>query len=89
MTTEKQPGNDAEAVRVMDRHTPIRMCVICRRRAPKTALTRFTAGPEGTDPVPDKKRGTPGRGMYLCDEPRCRAAFSRRCAKRKAKGQKL
>jgi predicted RNA-binding protein YlxR (DUF448 family) len=89
MTMEKQAKNDAAAVRDMSRHTPVRMCVICRRRAPKTALTRFTAGPEETDPVPDKKRGTPGRGMYLCDEPGCRTAFSRRCAKRKAKGQKL
>ena len=73
----------------MNRHTPIRMCVICRQRAPKAALTRYTADIAGTDPEPDLKRLAPGRGMYLCDEPRCRAAFSRRCAKRKVKGQKV
>lgn len=73
----------------MGKHIPIRMCVICRRRAPKAALTRFTAVSNPAGPVPDPKQQAPGRGMYICDEPRCREAFSRRSAKRKVKGQEV
>ena len=65
------------------------MCVICRQRLPKVALARFIAGFDGAGPVLDPKQQAPGRGVYLCDTPRCREAFSRRSAKRKAKGQEV
>jgi len=71
-------------------HIPFRMCVICRQRAPKYALTRFTvtAFHSGNAEIePDRKQQALGRGVYLCDAPPCREAFSRRRAKRKAKGQ--
>lgn len=74
------------------KHVPLRMCVICRRRAPKCALTRFTAAAfrSGMAAIePDRKQQAPGRGVYLCDAPECREAFSRRRVKRKAKGQEL
>jgi len=74
------------------KHIPFRMCVICRQRAPKYALTRFTAAAfhsGGAEIEPDRKQQAQGRGVYLCDAPRCREAFSRRRVKRKAKGQEL
>jgi len=72
------------------KHIPIRMCVICRQRVPKSALTRFTAASLVLEPpVPDTKQREQGRGLYLCNAPRCREAFSRKNAKRKAKGQEL
>ncbi len=71
------------------RHVPMRMCAICRKRAPKNTLTRFIQTSEKADPVPDQKQKAPGRGVYVCDEARCREAFSRRSAKRKAKGQEV
>ena len=70
-------------------HTPERMCVICGKRAPKAALLGFAKALDGAEPGPDHKQTAPGRGMYVCEETRCREAFSRRSAKRKAKGQEL
>ncbi|MDR2488616.1 MAG: YlxR family protein [Desulfovibrio sp.] len=67
----------------------MRMCTICRQRAPKKALTRFTRAPEGMLPLPDLKQKAPGRGMYLCGQPQCREAFSRRWTQRKTKGQEI
>ena len=71
------------------KHIPMRMCAICRTRAPKAALKRFTHVSEGADPVPDQKQIAPGRGVYVCNEQRCQEAFSRRRVKRKAKGQEV
>jgi predicted RNA-binding protein YlxR (DUF448 family) len=68
------------------------MCVICRQRAPKYALTRFTAAAfhsGGAKIEPDRKQMAQGRGVYLCDALSCQEAFSRRRVKRKAKGQEL
>ena len=69
-----------------DRHIPVRMCVICRTRAPKSSLLRHVEA-QGRAPVPDSGQTAPGRGMYICGQSRCREAFSRRCAKSIAKGQ--
>ncbi|MDL2315737.1 YlxR family protein [Desulfovibrio sp. OttesenSCG-928-A18] len=65
------------------------MCVICRRRAPKSTLLRMVMRSDKAQPVPDQKQTAPGRGIYICDEPRCKEAFTRRYAKRKAKGQEI
>jgi predicted RNA-binding protein YlxR (DUF448 family) len=72
-----------------DGHVPMRMCVICRRRAPKKTLARFTLSPEGKLPLPDHRQNAPGRGLYLCEQPRCREAFARRWTIRKTKGQDI
>jgi predicted RNA-binding protein YlxR (DUF448 family) len=57
-------------------HIPIRTCVICRERFPKTALARYTvlATPGETAPglVEDRRRTRPGRGFYACGKPACR-----------------
>ena len=69
-------------------HIPERMCVICRKRAAKESLARYVLDPEGEGPVPDEHQTAPGRGMYVCEERRCREAFSRRGAGKKGKRRK-
>jgi len=58
--------------------TPTRMCVICRGRFPKSALTRHVVTP-GAMPcfVPDPRAVMPGRGHYLCANPECAEKFSK------------
>ena len=61
---------------------PLRMCVICRRRLPKTELLRMVRRIEGagtalsTDGTPglveDHDQTASGRGWYICREPRCK-----------------
>lgn len=52
------------------KHVPQRMCIACRDRTAKRALTRIVRTPEGTVEIdPTGKRN--GRGAYLCDRPRC------------------
>lgn len=70
----------------MGEHIPMRMCAICRKRGPKLSLLRHVAAP-GKEPEPDPGQTAPGRGIYICEQIRCREAFSRRSAKRTAKGQ--
>ena len=58
---------------------PVRMCVVCRDRFPKVALTRYVR-PEDADkpdlgPVLDPEKDKPGRGYYVCDQARCRERF--------------
>lgn len=92
MAPEMDESMKPTDMRDKGKHIPLRMCVICRQRAPKRALTRFTAAAfhSGVATIePDSKQRAPGRGVYLCDAPRCREAFSRRSVKRKAKGQDL
>ncbi len=60
--------------RIHQRHIPIRMCVICRRRFPKSSLIRFVKqlnshGRPAT--VLDEKQHRPGRGFYICNSPNC------------------
>jgi predicted RNA-binding protein YlxR (DUF448 family) len=46
-------------------HVPVRQCVGCRGRFPKSTLVRFVRRPEGgwrLDPL----ARMPGRGAYLC-----------------------
>ncbi len=71
------------------RRLPVRMCVICRKRAPKHMLTRFIADKDTQEPVQDIKGTLPGRGMYVCNDERCRETFSRTGGKKKRKGQKV
>lgn len=70
-------------------HIPIRMCVICRERSPKTALARYTVVTTtgGSEPSPapdpitglaeDRARTRHGRGFYACDKPACRERLTK------------
>lgn len=44
---------------------PIRMCVVCRARAPKHDLTRWVRDLQG-DWKADPRRTAPGRGAWMC-----------------------
>lgn len=44
---------------------PVRTCVGCRRRRPRAELVRIVRAPDGTV-APERARGAPGRGAYLC-----------------------
>ena len=57
-----------------DKHTPLRMCVICRRRFEKKVLKRFILNLQGK-PEEDKKGIKPGRGFYRCPADKCRKKF--------------
>lgn len=46
------------------------MCIVCRDRTAKRALTRIVRTPEGAVEIdPTGKRN--GRGAYLCETPAC------------------
>ncbi len=61
-----------------DAREPVRTCVICRGRFPKSALLRHVAA-DGGSPclVPDPRAVMPGRGHYLCANPECAEKFSK------------
>ncbi len=56
---------------------PMRMCVICRGRFPKSELARHVAAPGAVELVPDPRADKPGRGHYLCANPACAEKFSK------------
>ena len=49
-----------------ERHVPVRTCVGCRERRPKTDLVRFVLGGEGVH-----LGSIAGRGMYVCRNLAC------------------
>lgn len=49
---------------------PQRMCIVCRDRSAKRALTRIVRPPEGAVAV-DPTGKMNGRGAYLCDDKTC------------------
>lgn len=53
---------------------PVRMCVICRRRFVKSALSRHTLGKAG-EWRSDPDYILPGRGWYCCVNPGCVSKF--------------
>ena len=55
---------------------PQRMCVGCRRRRDKHELLRMSRTPDGVRFDPHQR--LPGRGAYVCPDPHCIAAASRR-----------
>ena len=68
-------------------HEPVRMCVICRRRAPKESLARYVLPPGGEALLADVSRTSPGRGWYVCAAEDCQEKFRRfRAGGRKRKG---
>lgn len=58
------------------RHVPQRTCVGCRQTRPKATLLRLAATPDGVRFDPEQR--LPGRGAYVCPDPRCVAAAARR-----------
>lgn len=58
------------------RHVPQRTCVGCRRTRPKSQLSRLVVT-EDTVRWDDRQR-LPGRGAYVCPDPRCVDAAARR-----------
>jgi len=64
----------------MSGHQPVRMCVVCRQRFPKSELQRHVCPETIRDlaengPVFDPEKIKPGRGYYVCVQTRCREIF--------------
>ena len=51
------------------KHIPQRTCIICRRTLDKRELNRIVRSLAGVSFDPSGK--SPGRGAYLCQDPRC------------------
>ena len=51
------------------KHVPVRMCVVCRDKAGKRALTRVVRTEQGLQVDSSGKMN--GRGAYLCDREAC------------------
>ena len=49
---------------------PVRTCIACRAKRPRTELIRITRSRDGRVTV-DARGGAPGRGAYLCPERAC------------------
>jgi len=56
---------------------PIRQCLGCREHRPKNELIRVVRSPEGEVSL-DFRGKKPGRGAYLCPDPKC-LARARKC----------
>jgi predicted RNA-binding protein YlxR (DUF448 family) len=58
------------------RSTPMRSCVVCRQKQPKTSLMRIVVAQDSLQYDPSGKMS--GRGAYLCHQSQCwhRAAES-------------
>lgn len=50
--------------------TPLRMCMVCRKRQEKSALVRVVKTPEGRI-CPDPTGKLSGRGAYFCKDRTC------------------
>lgn len=61
------------------RSEPVRSCLACRRTAPKPDLVRLALA--GTTVIVDPASRQPGRGTYICQDPRCVEAALRRDAR--------
>jgi len=51
-------------------HTPLRRCVVCRKRRRKDELIRLVCTEAG-DVAVDVEHRAPGRGTYLCGDGCC------------------
>lgn len=72
-----------------ERHQPLRMCVICRRRFAKQELLRYVCPTQEAEPVADVRQVHPGRGWYVCGDPNCQERFAKFGGwRRKRKGVK-
>ncbi len=64
----------AKRVTLKKRDFPVRTCVICREKNPKSEMTRFVSTEQGL------LEGVtlPGRGFYLCGKEKCRSVFEKK-----------
>jgi hypothetical protein len=71
-------------------HTPIRTCIICRRKFFKHDLLRFVCPDKDDDGlIPDPEHKMPGRGFYLCGSESCQEKMAKfRGWRKKCKGVK-
>jgi len=60
----------------LERHVPLRSCVVCRTKMPKRDLVRVVVTPEG-DCVVDETGKLKGRGAYLCHRDTCWQAVTK------------
>lgn len=51
-------------------HVPVRQCLGCGERLPKSSLIRVLRTPDGTA-VLDTARNSDGRGAYICGKDSC------------------
>ncbi|NWF92019.1 MAG: YlxR family protein [Syntrophaceae bacterium] len=58
-------------------HSPMRMCIGCRRRRKKEEMLRFVRSEEGIVFVHGRK-AVHGRGLYLCPDISCLNAARKR-----------
>ena len=54
----------------MQNKIPMRQCLGCREMKPKRELIRAVRSPEGNISL-DFKGKAPGRGAYICPDPKC------------------
>lgn len=52
------------------KHVPVRTCIACRSKGPKSDFARLVLSPEGEVRI-DPPRRVPGRGAYLCRRLEC------------------
>jgi predicted RNA-binding protein YlxR (DUF448 family) len=69
-----------------DHHVPIRTCIGCRQRVPRTELIRFVLAERAGERhvVRDDAAGLPGRGAWLHDDAECWSKAERKRAIRRA-----
>ncbi|MDR2893356.1 MAG: DUF448 domain-containing protein [Deltaproteobacteria bacterium] len=73
-------AENSREICLREKRLPMRMCLVCRKRFPKSELTRFVF----TDGLPqeDAKQNLAGRGYYVCADGGCREKWLRRAARR-------
>ena len=52
-------------------HTPLRMCVVCRKHRPTEELLRITIDKKTSAPKIDGDKKNDGRGAYICRNKMC------------------
>ena len=56
---------------LLEKNVPLRMCVACRKKRPKTELLRIVRQKETGKVFIDETKKADGRGAYLCGEKEC------------------
>ncbi len=73
--------NRQRSERVSRGHVPVRTCVVCGRKHPRSVLLRLALDREERHVVYDRRRCMPGRGAYVCRECLPRLRLDRRLRK--------
>jgi len=79
---KEQREETGERWKKVEKHTPHRTCIACRRTGPKHSFTRLVRAADGRITI-DHTGSAPGRGAYLCPAPSCwHTALKRRSLER-------